>query len=207
MIWNGIQRPLAGWALAAWLALSSKPDPATLLSKPSPSEGWTSLDFKTATCGYVAPISMTFSVPPAYVVRNPHHGTEMGCFWGRQEDLDRAFVSARHVSFESLGHGIFEIRRTENVGYDAASGKFTAEDEVQPVLEDAGVTGSKVARLTLGGHPALVITGRRPDGLDLYMLYVAEGKDADVVLINYRPATPPTPADSSTWQLFLEAIR
>ena len=55
--------------------------------------------------------------------------------------------------------------------------------------------------------PDLIITGRRPDGLDLYMLYVAEGKDADVVLINYRPATPPTPADSSTWQLFLEAIR
>jgi hypothetical protein len=41
----------------------------------------------------------------------------------------------------------------------------------------------------------------------LYMLYLADEVDAKVVLINYRPATPPTPADSANWQLFLEAIR
>ena len=59
----------------------------------------------------------------------------------------------------------------------------------------------------MAGHPALVITGRRPDGLDLYMLYLAQGIDTNVVLINYRPATPSTPADSSNWQRFLDAIR
>jgi len=203
---NGIRRCFAGWAVAGCLGLFSKPDPGAL-SKPSPDEGWRAVDFRTATCGYVAPVALTFSVPPGYVVRNPHHGSETGCFWGMEGDLNRALESPTQISFQRLEHGIFQVRLTENVGYDPATRRFTEEDQIERVLTDAGITATRVTRRSFARFPGLVITGHRPDGFELYMLYLARGVDNAVVLINYRTATPPTALDSANWQRFLDAIR
>jgi hypothetical protein len=207
MIWNPITQSLAGWTLVALLGLFSKPNPGSLLSRPETGAGWRTVDFNTATCGYASEIPLTFSIPPGYVVRNPKLGSEAGCFWGMTDDLDRAFVSPTRIDLKRLEHGIFQARVTENVGYDPSTRKFTEEDDAQKVLADAGMTGTSVSHRSIAGHPALVITARRPDGLDLYMLYIARGSDKDVLLVNYRPATPPTPADSANWQRFLEEIR
>jgi hypothetical protein len=198
--------PLAVLALLACLGLSSKPDSGPLLSK-AEREGWTTLDFQTATCGYAAPIPLTFSVPPGYVVRDPKRGVELGCFWGREDDLDRAFRTPSRINLESLGHGVFQARWTSNVAYDPEDRKFTGEEDLGQVLAEAGMTGARVGRRELARHPALVITARRPNGLDLYLLYVARGTGADVLLISYRPAVPATPADSANWRQFLDSIR
>src|SRR5262249_59312889 len=115
----GTPQSLAGWVLAAVLGLS-KPEAGKDLSRPDLAVDWTTVDFRTATCGYVASTGLTFSLPPGYVVRDPNHGPEAGCFWGRQEDLDRAFVSTRRLNFERLGHGIFQAPMTPHVTYDGA---------------------------------------------------------------------------------------
>jgi hypothetical protein len=207
MIWNGIGQSLSGWALVILLELFSKPDPGTLLSRPATDTGWRTVDFRTATCGYAAEIPLTFSIPPGYVVRNPNLGSEAGCFWGMTNDLDRAFVSPARIDLKRLDHGIFQACVTENVGYDPSTLKFSEEDDAQKILSGAGMTRTFVSHRSIAGHPALVITARRPDGLELYMLYIARGSDKDVLLVNYRPATPPTPADSANWRHFLEEIR
>ncbi len=207
MIWNPIAQSLSGWALVTLLGLFSKPAPGTLLSRPEIDADWRTVDFKTATCGYAAEIPLTFSIPPGYVVRNPKLGSEAGCFWGMADDLDRAFVSPTRIDLKKLDHGVFQARVTENVGYDPSTRKFTEEDDAQKILAGAGMTGASVSHRSIAGHPALVITARRPDGLDLYMLYIARGSDKAVLLVSYRPATPPTPADSANWRHFLEEIR
>lgn len=207
MTWNPITQSLAGWALITLLGLFSKPDPGALLSRPAADAGWRAVDFRTATCGYAAEIPLTFSIPPGYVVRNPNLGSEAGCFWGMTDDLDRAFVSPTRIDLQRLEHGVFQARVTENVGFDPSTRKFSEEDDAPKVLADARMTGTSVLHLSIAGHPALVITARRPDGLDLYMLYIARGSDTNVLLVNYRPATPPTPADSANWRRFLEEIR
>src|SRR5262249_53327985 len=125
-----MRRAFVGLALLACLGLSSKPDSGTRLSGAS-ADGWTTFDFRTTTCGSAAAIPLTFSVPPAYVVRDPDYGAETGCFWGRQEDLDLAFLSPKRISFEKLGHGVFQARRTSNVGYDRSTRKFTGEDDLE----------------------------------------------------------------------------
>jgi hypothetical protein len=206
MIWNGIAQSLSGWTLVALFGLVSKPDPGAL-SRPGIDAGWHAVDFTTATCGYAAEIPLTFSIPPGYIVRNPRLGSEAGCFWGMSDDLDRAFVSPTRIDLGKLDHGVFQARVTENVGYDPSRRKFSEEDDAPKILAGAGMTGASVSHLSIAGHPALVITARRPDGLDLYMLYIARGSDKDVVLVSYRPATPPTPADSANWRRFLGEIR
>ena len=198
--------PLAGWVLAALLGLPSRPGATPLLSRPEGTESWTAVDFRTATCGYAAADSLTFALPPGYVVRDPHHGSETGCFWGTAPDLARALSSRRAVNFERLDHGVFQARLTPNMAYQGA-GKFSGEEELPTVLSEAGMSDVRVARVSFPGHSGLIVTGRRGDGLQLYMLYLARDAGSSVVLINYRTATPPTPADSANWRRFLSEIR
>ncbi|HKF45187.1 MAG TPA: hypothetical protein VKG01_18990 [Thermoanaerobaculia bacterium] len=198
--------PLASCLLAVVLGLPSRPAATPLLSAQEPENSWTSVDFRTATCGYAAADSLTFSLPPGYVVRDPHHGGETGCLWGTAPDLDRALSSKRSVSFERLDHGVFQARLTPNMAYEG-SGRFSGESELPAVLADAGMSDVRVARRSFPGHSGLVVTGRRADGLELYMLYLAREAGANVVLINYRTATPPTASDSENWRRFLSEIR
>src|SRR6266542_3961516 len=135
----GMPQSLAGWVLAAVLGLS-RPEAGKDLSRPEFAGGWTTVDFRTATCGYVSPIGLTFSLPPGYIVRNPNHGAEAGCLWGREEDLDRAFLSTRRLSFEKLDHGIFQARPTGNVSYDRSRRRFSGEEELRQVLVEAGIS-------------------------------------------------------------------
>jgi hypothetical protein len=197
---------LAGWALLALLGLS-RPDAAGTLSKPDLSGAWTTVDFETATCGHIPPSPLTFSLPPGYVVRNPHHGGEAGCFWGKEQDLDRALESSRQISFENLEHGIFQARLTPNVSYDEVRRKFAGEKELREVLAEAGIGHLQIAHRSFAHHAGMAITGRRGDGFELYLLYLAGVGEDGVLLINYRTATPPTPADSTNWRRFLEEIR
>ena len=201
-----MQQSLAGWVLIALFGLS-RPEAGSLLSKPDVDAGWKTVDFSTATCGYVAPAALTFSLPPGYVVRKPNHGSEAGCFWGREEDLNRALASDRQWSFGRLENGVFQTRLTRNVSYDRATRKFSGEEELRQVLAEEGIARVGVAHRDFARHAGLVITGRRADGFELFMLYLARGDDADVLLINYRPATPPTSADSARWNRFLDQIR
>src|SRR5262245_9204019 len=198
--------PLAGWILAILLGLPSRPDAAPPLSRQEAGGSWTAVDFRTATCGYAAADILTFSLPPGYVVRDPHQGTVAGCLWGTAPDLDRALSSRRSVNFERLDHGVFQARVTPNMTYEG-SGKFSGEEDLPDVLSEAGMADIRVARKSFPGHSGLVVTGRRSDGLELYMLYLAREAGSDVVLINYRTATPPTPADSANWRRFLSEIR
>jgi hypothetical protein len=200
-----ILQPAAGWLLAAILGLPSRPDAAPLLSRQE-AQGWTAVDFRTATCGYAAADSLTFSLPPGYVVRDPHQGNGAGCLWGTAPDLDRALTSKRAISFAALEHGVFQARVTPNMAYEG-SGRFSGEEELPAVLTEAGMADVRVARASFPGHSGLVVTGRRADGLELYMLYLAREAGSAVVLINYRTATPPTSADSANWRRFLSEIR
>ena len=203
----GMPQSLAGWLLAAVLGIG-RPEAGRQLSRPElGAGGWTTVDFRTATCGYVAATGLTFSLPPGYVIRNPNHGAEAGCFWGREEDLDRAFLSNRQLNFEKLDHGVFQARMTPNVSYDGKKRLFSGEGDLRQVLADAGMRDVSVSRREFARHAGLVVTGRRADGFELYMLYLARGADADVILINYRPATPPTTSDAANWQYFLDQIR
>ena len=202
----GVLSPLAGWVLTAFLGLPSRPDAAPFLSNQEPGEKWTAVDFRTATCGYAASDSLTFALPPGYVVRDPHHGGETGCFWGLAADLERVLSSRQAINLQRLDHGVFQARLTPNMSYQGA-GRFSGEDELPAVLSEAGVSEVRVARRSFPGHSGLVVTGRRADGFELYMLYLARDAGPNVVLINYRTATPPTSADAANWRRFLSEIR
>ena len=177
-------------------------------SAPALSDSWTPTDFTTATCGYIAPaLPLTFSLPPGFTTRNPRHGAVHGCFWGTQEDLDRSLLP-KTENFERLTRGLFQARRSTNLGWDRRTGRFGGEAQMPQALAESGVRDARVERRKFGNLPGLVVTGKTAT-TDLYMLYLAHGSDEHVVLISYRPPTVAagTGTEAATiWQRFLDSI-
>src|SRR6476661_8331436 len=129
-------------------------------SKPPLSESWTPTDFTTATCGYIQePHGLTFLLPPGFMTRNPKHGAGNGCFWGTEEDLNRALLP-RAENFKHLTNGLFQARLTTNLGWDAAKKCFGGEAQMPEALAASGVKNAKVLRRDFGGFTGLVVTGR-----------------------------------------------
>jgi hypothetical protein len=165
------------------------------------------MDFATATCNYISPpMGLSFSVPPGFLTLDPKHGPGAGCFWGTKEDLDRV-ITAEGPNFEKLVRGVFQARLSTNVAFDHATGLFSGEAELEMLLQKSGVTGGKIAHRKFGKHPGLIVTGKTREGSSLYLVYLAHGLDDNVLLINYRPATPPAPADAAVWTRFLDSIQ
>jgi hypothetical protein len=176
-------------------------------SAPPLSDSWTPTDFATATCGYIAqPLRLTFLLPPGFMTRNPKHGAGNGCFWGTEEDLNRALLP-RAENFENLTRGLFQARLSTNLEWDPARHRFGGEAEMPGALAASGVRDARVSRRNFGSFTGLVITGRTATA-DLYMLYLAGGRADRVVLINYRPPTVAGAGvePASMWQRFLDSI-
>ena len=170
-------------------------------------DGWKKVDFATATCNYISPpMGLSFSLPPGFLTLNPHHGPGAGCFWGTKEDLGRV-ITAEGPNFEKLVHGVFQARLSTNVAFDHATGLFSGEEELEMLLKNSGISDGKITHRKFGKHPGLVVTGRTREGSNLYLVYLAHGLDDNVLLINYRPTTPPVPADATVWTRFLDSIQ
>jgi hypothetical protein len=168
---------------------------ATLGAAPpaASADGWKKADFAAATCNYISPpMGLSFSLPPGFLTLNPKRGPGAGCFWGTKEDLDRV-ITAEGPNFEKLVRGVFQARLSTNVAFDHSTGLFSGEEELEILLKNAGVTGGKIGHRKFGKHPGLVVTGKTREGSSLYLVYLAHGLDDNVLLINYRPATPPRP--------------
>jgi hypothetical protein len=177
-------------------------DPAAPLS-----DSWTPTDFATATCGYIAePLRLTFLLPPGFMTRNPKHGAGNGCFWGTEEDLNRALLP-RTENFEYLTRGLFQARLSTNLDWDSTRHRFGGEAEMPGALAASGVRDAKVSRRNFGSFAGLVITGRT-EKAQLFMLYLADARADRVVLINYRPPTVAGAGaePASMWQRFLDSI-
>src|SRR3954447_21620247 len=115
------------------------------------SESWTPTDFATATCGYIPqPHGLTFLLPPGFMTRNPKHGAGNGCFWGTEEDLNRALLP-RAENFEHLTSGLFQARLSTNLGWDAAKKRFGGEAQMPEALAASGVKNARVLRREFGG--------------------------------------------------------
>jgi len=171
-------------------------------------ESWTPVDFATATCHYVSPpMELTFSIPPDFVARDAKHGPAAGCFWGTKEDLDRVLASSKGADFGKLHKGVFQAHVSTSSAYDPRSGKFTDGAQMLKSLSSSGITGGKVIPRQFGKYDGRVVTGKSKSGADLYFVYLAPALGTNAVLINYRPATPPTPGDAAVWNRFLDSIR
>ena len=182
---------------------------ATLEAAPQAASagGWEKIDFATATCNYISPpMGLSFSLPPGFLTLNPNHGPGAGCFWGTKGDLDRV-ITAEGPNFEKLVRGVFQARLSKDVAFDHTTGLFSGEEGLEMLLKSSGVTGSKITHREFGKHPGLIVTGKTREGSSLYLVYLAHGLDDNVLLINYRPATPPVPADAAVWTRFLDSIQ
>lgn len=192
-VWNGAGAALIGGSVSAATRAGS--------------DGWTPIDFGKATCNSISPpMALSFSLPPQFVTRDPNHGAGSGCFWGTPDDLDRVFSSEPNLNFEQLGRGVFQARLSTNAAYDPTADKFQGEAEMANVLLGSGVVDGRITRRKFGKHPGLIVTGKVPNGSDLYMLYLAHTVGEKVLLINYRPATPAVAADRIVWRKFLDSI-
>lgn len=197
-------------ALFVAIALLAAPNRSTSAPKPA----WKTIDLVSATCGSVAPGPLTFGIPADYIVRTSAKGLSAGCLWGTSKDL--AFVLGEsEATFDRVERGVFQTRLTTTVGFDPRASRFTDEESLSALFERAGVGDVAVVRRTLAGAPALVVSGRGPNGAPLRLLYLAlirpaaeaEAAAADVLLVNFHAAVSADPADESTWKRFLESVR
>jgi hypothetical protein len=152
-------------------------------------------------------MDLTFSIPPGFVTRDPKHGPGVGCLWGTKEDLDRVLASSKGADFGKLHKGVFQAHVSTSSAYDPRTGKFADEAEMLKSLASSGVTGGKVTPRRFGKYDGRVVTGKAKSGPSLYLLYLAPGLGTNVLLINYRPATPPSSTDAAVWSHFLDSIR
>lgn len=188
------------------LALAGEKLGAAMPAK-SPSNAWKKIDFGTATCNYISPpMALSFALPPGFVTFNPNHGPGAGCFWGTQEDLNRV-ITDRGPNFEKLVRGVFQARLSTDVGFDRAKGTFSGEGQLEKRLKSSGIAGGKITHRKFGNHPGLIVTGKTREGASLYLVYLGHGLDDKVLLINYRPPTPPARADATVWTRFLDSIQ
>jgi hypothetical protein len=195
-----------GSLLMAPLALVLAGETLQAAAPASSAGAWKRIDFVTATCNYITPpMALSFALPPGFITFNPNHGPGAGCFWGTQEDLDRV-ITAEGTNFEKLGRGVFQARLSTNVAFDRATGTF-GEGELEKLFKGSGITGGKITHRKFGKHAGLIATGKTRGGWSLYLVYLAHGLDDNVLLINYRPATPPVPADAEVWTRFLDSIQ
>jgi len=179
---------------------------------------WKSIDLVSATCGASAPGGPTFQIPSDYVVRTSAKGLTAGCLWGTPADL-ALVLGESEETFDRVERGVFQARLTSTLAFDAASGKFEDEESLAALYTRANVGGVAVTRRTFGGAPALVVTGRAPNGAGLYLLYLAllrspEGggvtatspapSPVDVFLVSFHPPVNDPGAGAATWRRFLE---
>jgi hypothetical protein len=179
-----------------------------LAAASAPPESWIRIDFATGTCHYISrPMELTFSIPDGFVTRDPKHGPGVGCFWGTKEDLDRVLASPKGADYGKLQKGVFQAHLSTSSAYDPRNGKFADESQMLKSLAGFGITEGKVTLRRFGKYEGRVVTGKAKSGSNLYMLYLAPGIGANVLLINYRPATRPSSADAAVWTRFLDSIQ
>lgn len=166
--------------------------------------------FAAATCDKLVPIPVSFAIPAGYLLRSGGPAPSAGCLWGTRADLDRG-AAPDGFDFSGILQGVFWARVTLNVGYDAASGRFSGgpgqpESALREEAEEAGARIVRFARVKTAPLPALEMVAEMPDGRRVYMLYLAMGIEDDVVLINYHPPAQRTAADDRRWQELVAGI-
>jgi hypothetical protein len=182
---------------------------------------WKSIDLVSATCGAAAPGRPIFQIPSDFVVRTSAKGLTAGCLWGTPADL-ALVLGESETTFDRVERGVFQARLTATLGFDAATGKFEDEEGLAELYARANVGGVAVTRRTFGGLPALVVTGRAPNGAGLYLLYLALVRDSqgggataaspslsegEVLLISFHPPVNDPDGGGATWRHFLETGR
>lgn len=189
------------------LALVGPATPKRVPRTPIPARpsGWKTIDLVSATCGDAAPGPVTFGLPPGYVIRTSAKGLTAGCLWGTPKDL-AVVLGESEATFDRVEQGIFQARLTTTVGFDSQSGRFTDEEALPDLFGRAGVADLTVGRRTLARAPALVVSGRGPNGAPLRLLYLAL-PGSNVLLVNFHEAVSAAPDDESKWKRFLESIR
>jgi hypothetical protein len=200
-----MHRPVAAAvSLVFAVRLSAAAPPA------APAAAWKTIDLVSATCGSGAPGRITFQIPPGYVVRTSAKGLTAGCLWGTSKDL-ALVLGESEATFDRVGSGVFQARLTTTVEFDPASGKFSDEENLGSLFGRAGVGGASVARRTLGGVPAIVVTGRAPNGAPLFLLYLAilRSTGAEVLLVNFHAPVDPGASrpDLEIWRRFVASVR
>ena len=172
--------------------------------------GWKTIDLVSATCGEGAPAHVTFQIPPGYVVRTSAKGLTAGCLWGSSKDLEIVFGESETI-FDRVEQGVFQARQTTTIKVNPATGTFTDENDLGGLFLRVGIAGAAVSRRTLAGAPAIVVTGRSPNGAPLYLLYLALVREtgAEVLLVNFHAPVDPGAGrpDVETWRRFVGSIR
>jgi hypothetical protein len=192
--------------LIALLFLAARP-----AARPAPAPAaWKTIDVVSATCGAAAPARVTFQIPPGYVVRTSAKGLTAGCLWGTSQDL-ALVLGESEATFDRVEKGVFQARLTTTIEFDPATGKFTDENDLAGLFNRVGVSGASVSRRTLAGAPAVVVTGRSPNGAPLYLLYLALVREsgAEVLLVNFHAPVDPGAGrpDVEMWRRFVGSIR
>ena len=184
--------------------------PAATSPAPPPAAAWKTIDLVSASCGSAAPAKITLQIPPGYVVRTSAKGLTAGCLWGTSKDL-ALVLGESEATFDRVESGVFQARLTTTVEFDPTSGKFTDEENLGGLFGRAGVGGASVVRRTLGGVPAIVVTGRGPNGAALFLLYLAipRGSAAEVLLVNFHAPVNPGASrpDLEIWRRFVASVR
>lgn len=123
--------------------------------------------------------------------------------WGQQEDLNAALANPDQVAFDKTAHGIFRVRFSQNVTYDAQANRLV--DVNGPVsLEEMGVQGT-VTPLNTAAVRGLAIAGTRK-GKPLRLAYLFSPADNLAVFISFHSPNPTASPDQETWDRFVKSL-
>jgi hypothetical protein len=144
-------------------------------------------------------IALKFTVPGNYVKRDfPEAGVVV---WGTKEDIEQVRKSG---SFAKTTNGVFTLKMSMNVGYDASTKKFSNEDDFLGDQRQSGVSDRTFEKSEGNGFPMATLTavsGQRR----LYLHYIALG--TGTLLINYFHAENFSSTDSDNWARLLAGLK
>lgn len=144
-------------------------------------------------------VPLKFTVPENYVKRDlPEAGVVV---WGTEEDIEQVRKSG---SFAKTKNGVFTLKISTNVGYDASTKKFSNEDEFLGDRRPSGVSDLTFEKSESNGFPMATVTAASA-GRRLFLHYVALG--TGTILINYFHGESFSPSDSDKWGRLLAGLK
>jgi hypothetical protein len=144
-------------------------------------------------------IALKFTVPDNYVKRDfPDAGVVI---WGTEEDIEQVRKSS---SFAKTKNGTFTLKISTNVGYDAATKKFSNEDGLRGDQRLSGLSDLTFEKSEVNGFPMATLTAAS-GGRRLFLHYIALG--TGTLLINYFHAENFSSDDSDKWRRLLAGFK
>jgi len=164
--------------------------------------------------GMVTPPRVTLALPKTFTVVSfsPDDEWNMtdGVIWADKETA-APYEKGRKKKMDDLKAPLFYVRLSSSIAQIGKTNQFTHEKEMEQGLAKSGIKNVKLRKLAWGDYPLLELTGTRPDGSVVRIVWVGLNTPGGwTLMIDYRLPIGeghPSKEELAIWNDFIEKTK